>query len=262
MKKIIAICFMVAFGFSAFAQDFSLFEKKEFVEGTDTLRYRILYPVNYKARRKYPLVLFLHGAGERGNDNQAQLTWGASLFLDPANREEHPAIVIFPQCPEDSSWSAHVRNKPEPGDSLGGFSFPANPNPTEPMMLVMALIHSMVDQHKVKTKQIYVGGLSMGGFGTFDILWRMPDFFAAAFPICGGGNPDNVPLYAKNTALWVFHGGNDPVVPPANSRRMVNALEAAKAQVRFTIYPGVGHDSWKNAFAEPDLLSWLYSHEL
>ena len=123
----------------------------------------------------------------------------------------------------------------------------------------MELMNNMVKEGMAKTRQIYVGGLSMGGFGTFEILWRKPHFFAAAFPICGGGNPGKVEVYARKFPIWVFHGGSDPVVPVANSHLMVNALKAAGADVKYTEYPGVGHDSWKNAFAEPELLPWLFA---
>ena len=145
----------------------------------------------------------------------------------------------------------------KPEDSLR-FGFPVNQKPTRPVQMVLDLVQHMQQSGNVIVEQIYLGGLSMGGFGTFDILWRMPGFFAAAFPICGAGNPDKVNAYAKNFPIWVFHGGSDPVVPPANSRVMVRALQASGAKVKYTEYPGVGHDSWNNAFAEPDLLPWLF----
>jgi len=101
----------------------------------------------------------------------------------------------------------------------------------------------------------------MGGMGTFEILWRKPNFFAAALPICGGGDPSKVPLYANKFPIWIFHGNKDPVVTVSNSRLMVNALKAADAKVIYSEYPGIQHDSWKNAFAEPDLLKWLFAQK-
>ncbi len=258
MKKIYFL-FCIIISLSSTAQNplaREAFERKEFIQGNDTLLYRILYPLNFRPGKRYPLVLFLHGSGERGDDNQSQLNWGADLFLDSGNRMNFPAIVVFPQCPKDALWTQLVF---KPTDSLK-FSFPTDQPPTKPMQLVMALMQSMVANKMVVTKQMYVGGLSMGGFGTFDILWRMPDFFAAAFPICGAGNPEKVTVYAKKFPIWVFHGGSDPVVPVANSRLMVHALQAAGANVKYSEYPGVGHDSWKNAFSEPDLLPWLFDH--
>ena len=101
----------------------------------------------------------------------------------------------------------------------------------------------------------------MGGMGTFELLWRKPKFFAAAIPICGGGDPSKVNVYAKNFPVWVFHGDSDPVVPVSNSRLMVKELKKAGANVKYTEYPGVGHDSWTNAFAEPGLLDWVFDQE-
>jgi len=125
--------------------------------------------------------------------------------------------------------------------------------------MVMNFIDTLVKAGNVDSRRIYVGGLSMGGFGTFEILWRRPQLFAAAFPICGGGNPVGVNLYGKKFPIWVFHGAADDVVPVANSRIMVDALKTAGAKVKYTEYPGVKHDSWKNAFAEPELLPWLFA---
>jgi len=257
--KIFALMLLTAVSFSAGAQDRSLFEKKLFIQGQDTLRYRILYPLNYKADKKYPLVLFLHGSGERGNDNQSQLNWGASLFLDSANRIAFPAIVVFPQCPNDMSWvRIAIGNR---NDSLGGFTFPTDQAATLPLRLVMDLLKQIVDEKLVDDQRLYVGGLSLGGFGTYDLLWRMPHFFAAAFPICGAGNPNEPALYAKDFPIWIFHGGSDPIVPVGNAHLMLRAMKMAGAKVKYSEYPDVGHDSWKNAFAEADLLPWLFAQK-
>jgi predicted peptidase len=257
MKKWTALFAIMAFSHMAMAQDNRLFERQLFLQGNDTLFLRILTPANYSPSKKYPLVLFLHGSGERGRDNDAQLTWGASLFLDSMNRVKYPAIVVFPQCPTDSSWAQtrHSATK----DSLGGFSVRTDIPATRPLQLVMDFLDTLVIHGAVDPKRMYVGGLSMGGFGTFDILWRKSDLFAAAIPICGGGDPEKVLVYRKKLPIWVFHGDADPVVPVANSRRMVNALKAAGANVKYTEYPGVGHDSWKDAFKEPELLPWLFA---
>jgi predicted peptidase len=123
------------------------------------------------------------------------------------------------------------------------------------------LLDSLARTPQIDTKKIYVGGLSMGGMGTFEILWRKPHFFAAAFPICGGGDVAKVKVYAKNFPVWVFHGSADPTVDVDNSRRMVAQLKADGAKVTYTEYPGVGHESWKNAFAEPALLPWLFAQK-
>ena len=257
MRKIGMIIIVLFASLIAHAQEKSMFERQLFLQGNDTLFLRILTPANYSPAKKYPLVLLLHGAGERGRDNEAQLTWGSGLFLDSANREKFPAIVVFPQCPTDSSWAQWRQNNVK--DSLGSFMVRTDLPATRPLQLVMDFVDTLVLHGAVDRSRIYVGGLSMGGFGTFDILWRRPDLFAAAFPICGAGDPEKTKAYRKKLPIWVFHGDADPVVPVSNSRRMANALKATGAQVEYTEYPGVGHDSWQNAFAEPRLLPWLFA---
>ncbi|MCC6287191.1 MAG: prolyl oligopeptidase family serine peptidase [Chitinophagaceae bacterium] len=235
-----------------------LYERQFFIEGDDTLFCRILSPLHFTTGKKYPLIVVLHGSGERGNDNDAQLTWGSDLFLDSANREKFPAIVVFPQCPADSSWSVRVRSK---NTDSAGITFPMDVPPTKPLQMVMNFIDTLAKAGTVDPKRIYIGGLSMGGFGTFEILWRKPGLFAAAFPICGGGNPASAKIYGRSFPIWVFHGADDDIVPVDNSRIMVNALKAAKAKIKYMEYPGVKHDSWKNAFAEPDLLPWMFAQK-
>jgi predicted peptidase len=257
-KKMIAALIFFGAAFFVNGQDRSLYLKKDFVLGTDSLPYRILYPKNFNPKKKYPLVLFLHGSGNRGKDNEKQLVWGADLFLDSLNREKFPAIVVFPQCPITSFWNAIAFTKLS--DSLR-FSFPATKVPIRPMQLLLAFTDTLAHYQYVDTNRIYVGGLSMGGFATYDILWRKPHFFAAAFPICGAGNPNQVSLYANNFPIWLFHGSADQLVPVANSRYMYKILKGAGAKVKYTEYPGVHHDSWKKALVEPDLLPWLFSQK-
>jgi predicted peptidase len=260
MRKITLTLLLLYVTAISLAQDSSLYEKKEFIRDNDTLRYRILYPQDYKATKKYPLILLLHGAGERGNDNKAQLIHGSTLFTDPANRQQYPAIVIFPQCPRNDFW-ARIDRDPNRKDSLNGLYFPSERPIGKSLGLVSQLLDSLVAAKKVNTQKIYVGGLSMGGMGTFEILWRKPGFFAAAFPICGGGDPAKVKEYGRKFPIWVFHGDNDNTVLPSHSRLMVNALKAAGTKVKYTEYPGVGHNSWDNAFKEPDLMKWLFEQK-
>ena len=254
MQKLLISLVLLVSILKGMGQDFSSYAKKELISGGDTLRYRIQYPLSYDPAKKYPLILVLHGSGERGSDNEAQLKWGGSLFADPAKRAAFPAIVVFPQCPITASWSRLTYN---PQDSLR-FHFRSDTVVAGPLGLVMQLLDSLVAGGTVNTRKIYVGGLSMGGMGTFEILWRKPHFFAAAFPICGAGDPARVRVYARKFPIWVFHGGADPVVPVGNSRVMVRELKADGAKVVYTEYPGVQHESWKNAFAEPGLLPWLF----
>jgi predicted peptidase len=245
---------------SAMAQDLSLYKSLQYSNGKDTLNYRMLYPSDYDVNQKYPVILVLHGSGERGNDNNAQLMHGGKLFLDSALRVKYPAFVVFPQCPADDFW-ANLQKEPGKEDSLGGFEYVSNNPVKKSLGLVSMLMDSLAQTPQVNTKKMYVGGLSMGGMGTFEILWRKPKFFAAAFPICGGGDPAKVNVYAKNYPIWVFHGSADKVVLPSNSRIMVNALKKAGAKVKYTEYTEVQHNSWDNAFAEKDLLKWLFMQE-
>src|SRR5882757_746809 len=179
MPRLLATLLLIFAMGAAFGQSYPRFEKKELLRGKDTLRYRIQYPLGYNATKKYPLVLLMHGAGERGEDNEAQLVWGGALFADSMVRAKYPAIVIFPQCRTTDFWANlyyvptdsarfHMRSDTAPGKSMG---------------LVLQLLDEMVASGRVDTKRIYVGGLSMGGMGTFELLWRKPGFFAAAFPI-------------------------------------------------------------------------------
>ena len=246
---------------SARAQDSSLYKKAVFAKGKNSLNYRIMYPSKYDVNKKYPVILFLHGAGERGSDNEKQLVHGAKLFADSANRAKYPAFVIFPQCTESDFW-ARIEREQAPGtDTLGGFKFVSDSGIGPSLGLVVNLIDSFAKTPQVDTKRIYLGGLSMGGMATFELLWRKPKFFAAGFPICGGGDPSKVSVYADKFPMWVFHGDADPVVPVSNSRLMVNVLKKAGADVKYSEYKGVGHDSWTNAFAEAELLEWIFKQE-
>src|SRR5690606_36401614 len=178
------------------------------------------------------------GAGERGSDNEKQLVHGAGLFLDSMNRAKFPAFVIFPQCPQNDFW-ANMKVRDDKADSLGRYGIRSTEEAGPALSLVEKMIDSIATAQQVDTQQIYLGGLSMGGMGTYELLWRKPHFFAAAFPICGAGDPDKVELYAKKFPIWVFHGAADNVVPVSNSRLMVNALKKAGARVQYTEYPGV-----------------------
>ena len=257
MKTTALILLMITSVISTKAQDTNLYKPEKFIQGTDTLLYRILMPENFDKTKTYPVLLFLHGAGERGNDNQAQLIHGGKLFLRPEVRANYPAIVIFPQCPEDSYWS-NVKSSMVNGKR--NFEFEKGGKPTLAMKMVMSLMEQVKDLPYTDNKRIYAGGLSMGGMGTFEILRRMRGEFAAAFAVCGGDNPENVRKY-KNIPLWIFHGAKDDVVPPENSQIVADALKAKKADVKFTMYSEANHNSWDQAFAEPELLSWLFSHK-
>jgi predicted peptidase len=257
IKIVTSIIISCYFAISLSAQDQSAFEEREHQYGSSVLQYRVLYPENFDETKKYPVVLFLHGAGERGMDNKKQLVHGSKLFLNPENRQSFPAIVVFPQCPTEDYWANVDKSVDENGKRQ--FTFEKKGKPTEAMKGLLSLVDSISGLSHVDTKRLYVMGLSMGGMGTFELVSRRPNTFAAAAPICGGDNPKAVSKYAKKLPFWVFHGNKDDVVLPSFSEAMVAAIKKAGGDVKFTLYPNANHNSWDSAFAEPDLLPWLFS---
>lgn len=234
------------------------YESEIFKYQNDTLPYRILLPKDFDPKESYPLLLILHGSGERGNDNVSQLFHGSYLFQSKEFRTQYPSIVVFPQCPKDSYWANVLRDYEKPLDQKYSYSkvLPENPQ----LEIVEALMEHIGQQYKIDPSRRYVGGLSMGGMGTFELVSRNPDYFAAAFPICGGGHPNWAPLLQK-TPLWIFHGEKDDVVSVKFSVAMFDALKAIGAPVKLTFYPEVLHESWHNAFADPALMEWLFSNQ-
>lgn len=222
-----------------------------------TLPYQVMYPDNYDATKQYPLLIMLHGAGERGDNNQAQLTHGKQ-FLTDNFLTDYPAIVIVPQCPANNYWANVVRHQTDDKMTL---TFGITDQPTQAMFTLISLVQDWLSSGKVDVSRVYVGGLSMGGMGTLELLWRMPQTFAAAFPICGGGDLNKLTTYAKNTAVWLFHGGDDSVVPVENSRQIYNKLKDLGCDVEYTEYKGVNHGSWVNTFQEKELAPWLFKHK-
>ncbi|PQB07653.1 phospholipase [Polaribacter filamentus] len=258
MKKYCyTLLLLLCFSNSFFSQKHTdLYDSKSLVYKNDTLQYRILLPENFTEDKQYPLVLVLHGAGERGNNNSSQLVHGSNLFASDENREQFPAIVIFPQCPKGDYWANATIDRSTKPIKL---KFSLESKPTKSLELVMNLLQTYLQKPFVKKEQIYVGGLSMGGLGTFEILYRQPNTFAAAFAICGAGNPEGAKEYAKNTNLWVFHGANDDVINPQESINMVSGILKYGGKPNFSLYANDNHNSWDSAFAEPALLPWLFS---
>jgi predicted peptidase len=191
------------------------------------LQYLLYLPEAYDQRDDWPLLLFLHGAGERGDDLELVKKHGPPKLI--AAGEHFPMLVVSPQCPADQWW--------EPW-SLAG------------------LLDELVEKHKVDADRIYVTGLSMGGFGTWALAAHQPRRLAAIAPICGGGEPFMTRLY-PHLPTWVFHGDQDRVVPLERSQQMVDALERVGGEVKFTVYPEVGHDSWTQTYADPQFYQWL-----
>jgi predicted peptidase len=241
------------------AQDLSMYEKHWLVEGKDSLPYRLLLPKDYDETKEYPLLLFLHGAGERGNDNEKQLVHGAKLFLRADVREQFPAIVVFPQCSADGYWSnVKIYNDVEHLDKP--FEFQKSGDITPDLQKVMHLMTYLKQTYKLDATRMYVAGLSMGGMGTFELVRRKPNTFAAAIPICGGANTVTAKKLV-DTDWWIFHGLKDNVVNPEFSKEMATAIQQAGGTAKLTLYPEANHNSWDSAFAEAELLPWLFSHK-
>lgn len=256
IKNIIVIGALLLFNpWKISAQHEALYKQEQFISGKDTLNYRVMMPENLEFPNKFPVVLFLHGAGERGNENAKQLTHGSELFYKV--RDSFPAIVIFPQCPQDDYWANATLDRSTNPITL---KFPVNSAPTTSMNLVMALMDGLLDQPYVDKNQVYVGGLSMGGMGTFEILKRKPEVFVAAFAICGAGNPEASEVYAKTIPMWIFHGANDDVVDPQHSVSMVSGILKYGGKPNFSLFAKDNHNSWDSAFAEPELIPWLFSN--
>ncbi len=212
-----------------------------------TLNYRIYVPASFSAGKKVPLVLFLHGAGERGDDNLKQLKHGVTNILNFVQKTGE-AIVIAPQCPANKRWV-------EVDWNTQTHSMPAEPS--LPMKLVLALLEDVLQKYPVDQNKLYVTGVSMGGYGTWDLIQRRPKLVAAAIPICGGGDPALAPMI-KNVNIWIFHGGSDTVVPVVRSQNMYTALKACGGHVQYTEYPNVNHDAWTRTYANADVLTWMF----
>ncbi|HUG70263.1 MAG TPA: prolyl oligopeptidase family serine peptidase [Pirellulaceae bacterium] len=227
------------------------FEMRVFESEQGSLPYRLLRPKNYDASRRYPLVIFYHGAGERGDDNVKQLVHGMNDLASDDVMDKYPCFVIAPQCPDedqwvDTPWTADAHQMPE--------------KPTEPMRLSLELMTSLQSEFSIDEDRLYVTGLSMGGFGVWDAIQRHPHRFAAALPICSGGDP----VFAKHIAhipIWAFHGDADPAVKPKRSQDMVAALKAAGGSPKYTEYPGVGHNSWTATYANREVYAWLFAQQ-
>ncbi len=217
-----------------------------------TLPYLLLKPLNFDSSQSYPLLIFLHGAGERGSDNKVAAKHFSSLVLADSNRINYPAFVIIPQCDTGYRWV-------EVDWKLDSHQMPAEPSLY--MSLFLEVLDSLEQSPLIDKNRIYVSGLSMGGFGTWDLIARFPNRFAAAAPVCGGADLNTAPQIA-HIPIWTFHGAKDRLVKPSRSREMVDALKKINGNIKYTEYPDLGHDSWKAAYAEPDFLTWIFGWRL
>lgn len=245
---------VLGFTLAAFLNQAQTYNYGSFSHHGETLPYRYLKP-EMEENQKLPLVIILHGAGERGSDNEMQLAHGGKLFSDSLS--EYPVLVIFPQCDLNSYWPNVTITETETGRD---FQFEPDLLPNSPLHLVDLMIDSLIQSGSVDANRIYVGGLSMGGMGTYALVTANPALFAAAFVICGSGNTEMASRYARNTPFWIFHGTLDDVVPVEHAYAMNTALVDGGGNPILTIYPEANHNSWDSAFAEPKLLKWLFAH--
>lgn len=224
------------------------------ISASKSLPYRLFIPKNYQSAKAYPLMITLHGAGERGTDNAAQLVHDFSKrWAADSLQSKSPHFVVAPQCPPNNQWV---------DTDWGKGSYDQSQVPiSDELQAVVAILDSLGREFNLDANRIYVSGLSMGGYGTWDLVARYPGRFAAAVAVCGAGDPRKAQSLAK-LPLWAFHAEGDNVVPVAGSRDMVNALKSAGGEPKYKEYPAaqhVGHGSWVLAGHEPGLNTWLFA---
>jgi predicted peptidase len=197
------------------------------------LDYLLYLPPGYESKNGWPLILFLHGAGERGSDIRKVNEDGLPEMLEQGKKL--PFIIVSPQCPSGEAWNWKLKS-------------------------LSALIDEIAANYKVDQDRIYVTGLSMGGFGAWALAAYSPDRFAAIMPICGGGELTSVPRLTK-LPIWAFHGAKDDIVPIARTQELVDALTKAHGNVKFTVYPELQHDCWTTTYKNPEVYKWLLEHK-
>jgi len=213
------------------------------------LLYRLAEPAKVEAGKKYPLVVFMHGAGERGNDNEAQLKNATRFILSYMREKGADGYFLAAQCPKDKQWV---------DTPWGNRSHNMNGKPSETMDLLLELVGKMREKDSVDVTRVYVTGLSMGGYGTWDAVQRHPDWFAAALPCCGGGDK-SLASKIRDVPIWAFHGLKDQAVPVSRSRDMVAALWAVNGNIRYREYPDLMHWCWDQTYSDNQVMKWLFS---
>ncbi|MBQ7353958.1 MAG: prolyl oligopeptidase family serine peptidase [Clostridia bacterium] len=232
----------------------SFFVAKSFSSDRTRLPYQIYVPSNYDPAKQYPVLLFLHGAGERGNGNDKQMVHVIANLFNQKNTPVTDAIVICPQCPDNNQWV-------DTPWANGSYSTSAVKQSNEASAL-LELLDQIAATYSTDPDRYYVMGISMGGFGTWDLLMRAPDRFAAGVPICGGADPAMADTL-KNVPIYTTHSIDDPVVPISGTREMVEALQAAGSTViRYDEVNGKGHEVWKSFSEQTKVLEWLFSQKL
>lgn len=218
------------------------------------LPYKVMFPENFDPTQRYPLLLFLHGAGERGTDNNAQLIHGGARIQSDTSLRN--TIVLAPQCPKEDYWVCIVKT-----NTLAEHlkrEFPYSAPISSSMAAVKELLDAMIAVGFVDTDQIYGMGISMGAMGILDLAFRFPDLFQAVQPICGGVNNDRASEFKGKTSFRFFQGLKDDIVLPKFSDENCTALKEAGAKASIVEYPNDNHNCWDSTFKEPDLFKWMF----
>jgi len=219
-----------------------------------TLPYRLFVPEG-QADKKLPLFLAMHGAGGRGDDNTKTINhspWALHTMMAESVQKANPCIVIAPQCPNGKRWVDVNWNK----CIYSGKEIAI----TAEQRAVVELLKATIKETGADPARVYVGGFSMGGYGTWDLIGRFPELFAAAVPVCGGAPTDTADAM-KDVAVWTFHGDKDRVVPPKGTAAMVEALKKAGGAPIYTVFEGVSHNAWTPAWKNAEMVAWLFEQK-
>lgn len=250
------VIFFLLFATTSWAQFSPEAQLKPYIytnETGETFAYRMSVPQFPEAGKRYPLILFLHGSGECGTDNLKQIKVGVPSLMASLLKRPEPVIVVAPQCQAGSGWVKQLAFEE---------SYAMSKEPAASLESALAVCRHVAATRQADTKRLYITGLSLGGFGTWDAIQREPDLFAAAIPICGGGDIRRV-RELKKLPIWVFHGTDDKNVAVACSRRMVDGLkQAGNRKVRYTEYENAAHNVWDRTYANPEVIDWLLQQQV
>ena len=236
MKRLLMfVTMMICMGKFAFASTPTGFLDKTMKVGENLCKYVVYVPADFNPKEKLPVILFLHGAGERGADGlkQSEVGIGRAIRFNP---ERYHALVVIPQCLEGKFWA----------NEMADFALKA--------------LDKTIKEYKGDKNRLYLTGLSMGGFGSWGIASQHPDMFAAVVPCCGGGDPEKMASALINLPIWVFHGSSDGVVNVEQSRKMVKAIkDAGSSLIKYTEYEGVDHNCWDRTYGDKEMTDWLFA---